>query len=142
MVSMRRDDRIRVALCTPCSKRKRREPAAPIPASRRYLGRRIARVLREGARRGVPVLLLSGRYGLLSPSRRIPWYDQALLAEDVPSMAARLEQQLARLRIDEIELWALPATTPGWRPYHDALRRACAAADVRLRRVELDSSFP
>jgi hypothetical protein len=131
----------RSAICTPCSKRKRREPATPIPAARRYLSRRIARVLREAARRKVPALVFSGRYGLLASSRRIPWYDHALQPAEVPAMAAKLERQLRRLRLDELELWARPAATPGWRPYHDALRLACAAAGVRLRRVTLDQHF-
>ncbi|HUP22603.1 MAG TPA: hypothetical protein VNB06_06645 [Thermoanaerobaculia bacterium] len=128
-------------LCTACSKRKRREPATPIPASKRYLSPRIRRVLDEAERRGVRARILSGRYGLLSPDRRIPWYDQALRSEDVPAMAAQLERQLRRLRVEVIELWARPASTPGWRPYHDALRHACAAAGVRLRCVVLGSSW-
>jgi hypothetical protein len=115
---------------------------SPIPASERYLSRRIRRVLREAKQRGAPALILSGRYGLLSPARGIPWYDQALRPEDVPAMAARIERQLHRLGVDAIELWARPAATTGWRPYHEALRRACAAAGVRLHRVVLDARWP
>jgi hypothetical protein len=108
----------------------------------RYLGRRIRRVLREAERRGAPALIFSGRFGLLAPARRIPWYDQALRPEDVPAMAGRLERQLRRLGVEAIEFWARPASTPGWRPYHQALGAACTAAGVRLRRVALDSRWP
>jgi hypothetical protein len=131
-----------VALCTTCSKRKRRIPASPIPAARRYLSARIGLVLRAARLRGLRALILSGRYGLLSPSRRIPWYDQALLPENVEEMASKVERRLRELGVGEVELWARPATTPGWRPYHDVLRLACAKAGVRLRVVALDERYP
>ena len=131
----------RVVLCTACCKRKRRVPASPIPAARRYLSARIGLVLREASRRGLAAHILSGRYGLLPPSRRIPWYDQALLPEDVKAMASKVERQLRGLGVGEVQLWARPATTPGWRAYHDVLRLACAKAGVRLRVVALDERY-
>lgn len=134
-------DARRVAICTTCSKRKRRLPAEPIPAAQRYLSRRIALVIEVARRRQVPVLLLSGRYGLISPRRAIPWYDQPLRANEVPDIAKRLERQLRRLALDTLELWARPPSTPGWRPYHESLRAACAAAGVRLAKVSLDEHW-
>ena len=131
----------RVAICTTCSERKRRTPETPIPAAQRYSSRRIRHVLAVAQRRRLPVLILSGRYGLLSPRRRIPWYDRPLAAEDVPALANKLERQLRRLRLDALELWARPASTPGWQPYHDALRVACAVTGVRLTKVLLDETW-
>ena len=139
---MARSGPARLVLCTACSKRKRRAPASPLPAGRRYLSARIGLVLREASRRGVAALILSGRYGLLAPSRRIPWYDQALLPENVKEMASKVERQLRGLGVGEVQLWARPAAAPGWRPYHDVLRLACARAGVRLRVVALDERYP
>jgi hypothetical protein len=130
-----------VALCTTCSKRKRREPASPSPALHRYASRRIRHVAAVARTRGLPVLVLSGRYGLVSSRRRIPWYDHPLEPPGVPALAAKLARQLEGLDLETLELWARPASTPGWRPYHDALRLACAAAGVRLRKVLLDESW-
>jgi hypothetical protein len=131
----------RVAICTPCAKRKRRRPVAPIPAIERYLSRRIRRVATAAAQRRVPALILSGRYGLLSPRQRIPWYDQRLLASDVPAMSRRVAAQLRRMRLDTIEMWERAPSTSGWKPYHDCLRRACSLAGVRLRIVRLDDRW-
>lgn len=118
-------------LCTTCSRRKRRDPG-PLPAARRYLSRRIRAVERESRRQGRPLLILSGRYGLLEAEEKIPWYDEALTGEAVEALAVTVSRQLAGLGATSIAFHARPRDTPGWAPYHEVLERACRRAGVAL----------
>lgn len=119
-------------LCTTCCKRKRRD-AQPLPARKRYLSRRIRFVLQESRRQKTPMLILSGKYGLLEPDQKIPWYDQALLANEIDNLAQKLAQQLARREVSSVVFYARPRKNVGWRPYYAAIEAACARLKVPLR---------
>lgn len=122
--------------CTPCSKRKRRA-AGTLPARERYLSRRIRHVLEQGRRHTRPVVILSGRYGLLEPNETIPWYDQPLTAESIDAITEVVARQLAAKGVTSLVLYALPRSTPGWAPYYSALERACVARNIALARRSL-----
>ena len=119
-------------LCTACSKRKRRHPAL-LPAIERYLSRRIRLVAAESRRRGRPFLVLSGRYGVLVPTRKIPWYDQLLRPADVAALASRVVRQLRGLRASSVVFYGRPRRIAGWGPYYEVLERACCTAGIPLR---------
>ena len=72
-------------LCTICSKKKRLE-AELMPARLRYLSSRISLLIEQSQISGIPLLILSGRYGLLSPDEQIPWYDHLLLEDEVMTL--------------------------------------------------------
>ena len=118
-------------LCTTCSQRKRRTPGL-LPAGRRYLSPRLRAVLRDGARRRTPVVILSGKFGLLAPEEPIPWYDAPLTAAGARALVPTVAAQLRRLRAGRLELHAEPRRTPGWAPYYDLLESACRTAGVEL----------
>ncbi|MCH9647285.1 MAG: phytanoyl-CoA dioxygenase family protein [Deltaproteobacteria bacterium] len=111
-------------LCTTCCQEKR-PTATPLPASHLYLSKRLHDVLEEGERLGKVVLILSGKFGLVRPQDLLPWYDHALLPQEVEGLVPQLTEALSRIGVSQIHFYALPATTPGWRPYHEALERAC-----------------
>lgn len=117
------------SFCTPCCRDKRTEPQ-PLPAIERYASPRIGYVAEEARRLGRPLLILSGRFGLLDANEPIPWYDGALTERRVPALVPLLVEQLRRVGSRRLVLFARPRTTPGWEPYHAAIERACAAANI------------
>jgi len=126
-------------LCTTCCKEKRTDPGL-LPAVERYLSRRIAFVQAESRRLGLPLLIFSGKYGLLAPEDPIPWYDQRLTMEAVPALAPVLAAQLAERGARRITFYCRPATDAGWAPYYAALEEACRRQGLELERriVDLD----
>ena len=128
-------------LCTTCSKRKRRTPGH-LPARDRYLSKRIRYVLDLAERSGQPAAILSGRFGLLAPDDRVPWYDLALTADDVDPLVPQLVEQLHSRCVTAVLFYARPRSTAGWEPYHDALERACRRLGIGLEVRLLDASLP
>jgi hypothetical protein len=128
-------------ICTTCSKRKRRAPGL-LPARHRYLSKRIRYVLDLAERSSRPAVILSGRYGLLAPDHRIPWYDQVLAPDGVEVLLPRLTEQLRSRRATSVVFYAQPRSTAGWEPYHDALEQACRRLGIRIEVKLLSPSFP
>lgn len=126
--------------CTICCKRKRRDPQ-PLAARRRYLSRRISHVARSARRAGRPLLILSGKYGLLGPADRIPWYDHRLARTEVAGLAARVERQLRERGVTAVTLYARPRATPGWRHYYDVLEGACRRCAIPLEVATLGPEY-
>lgn len=118
-------------LCTTCSKRKRREMKR-LPALERYLSRRIRWVWQASRRENKPFLILSGKHGLVSPHKKISWYDQALQFEEIEALAGKIKFQLTAHRVSKLTFYALPKNTRGWRPYYAALEKACASLKIPL----------
>jgi hypothetical protein len=103
-----------------------------MPALRRYQSERVAFVARESQRLGQPLLIFSGKYGLIDASEEIPWYDRMLEAEGVGEMVAVLRRQLREKEVTAIHFYAQPPATPGWGPYCDALTQACEQLGVAI----------
>ena len=118
-------------ICTICCKEKR-EDSISLPAIERYLSRRIEFVVAESRRHNKPMLILSGKYGLLLPDALIPWYDQALNQAAVSTLAARVAGQLRQHNVERLIFYGLARTLPEWEPYHEVLAIACRASEVEL----------
>ena len=115
---------------TYCSRRKRKAPGL-LPARARYLSARIRAVEKLAEHAGVAFRIFSGRYGLIAPTRRIPWYDHLLLPGEVSAMAKKLAPQLrGRARVT---FWYAPDDYLA--PYRAALRQAASRAGVRWRQL-------
>lgn len=125
-------------LITTCSKEKDSRPGL-LPAIERYKHPRIDWVYRESQRLNLPMLILSGEFGLLQPQTPIPWYDHALQADEVPNLVPAIALRLKGLKAESLQFFARPANEPGWAPYHAALDQACRAENVRLRWVLWES---
>jgi len=117
---------------TTCCKRKRRD-TQPLPALERYLSRRIRFVWQESRRLNKPLLILSGKYGLLDPREKISWYDQALLSTEVDKLTPEITKQLSARRVSGLIFYARSRNTHGWRPYYEAIENACAHVGIKLR---------
>ncbi|HSM16459.1 MAG TPA: hypothetical protein VK845_05605 [Gemmatimonadales bacterium] len=128
-------------VCTTCSKRKRRAPGL-LPARHRYLSKRIRYVLSLAEHGSRLAAILSGRYGLLAPDDRIPWYDQVLAPDGVEVLLPRLIEQLRSLGATSAVFYAQPPSTAGWEPYHEALEQACRRLGIRLEVRLLNASLP
>ena len=75
-----------------CSARKRSVPENPLPALDRYDGQ-FFRILRKSgvcSTNHLHVVILSARFGFLTATSRIPWYDQKI----TPDQAIRLRPQV------------------------------------------------
>jgi hypothetical protein len=119
-------------ICTTCCKEKRTDDGL-LPAVQRYTDDRISYVAQESKRLSQPLLILSGKYGLIKAETPISWYDQALLDEDVEDMVPHVATQLTHHRAATILFYAEPSIKDGWWPYHELLEQACRQADVELR---------
>ncbi|MCL4709347.1 hypothetical protein KJ068_29675 [bacterium] len=107
----------------------------------RYFSRRIRWVWRESQRAGKPMLILSGRYGLLTPQMKIPYYDHALSPAEVTKLAQKIIAQLTRRGVAALTFYARPRATPGWAPYFQVLEKACRRLDLKLHIRYLPDDF-
>ena len=124
-------------LLTTCCAEKSPEPE-PMPAEERYLSPRIALARGEAAARRLPLLILSGVYGVLEAGEGVPWYDHALLPEEVPALLPGVVARLRELDATALLLVVRPRGTPGWAPYLDLLDAAAAELGLTVERVLVD----
>ena len=136
------DVRSTVLVVTYCSGDKDAAPGL-LPAVDRYLSSRIraaceaASLLKKGFR------ILSGLYGLLEPEREIPAYDHLLTTDKVPDHVLVLAQQLRESAAERvIFITRTLAADPGAEPYRQAMRQACAGAQVGFEILEPSQPEP
>lgn len=124
-------------LCTICSKEKRADKEA-LPALERYLSKRIWFVYQESLSLKKPMLILSGKYGLLYPTEPIPWYDQKLTEDGINDLMPIVTKQIYCKKISELLFYCKPETNIDWLPYHKLLKMSCSLANVRIAYNYLD----
>ena len=102
--------RLSTLIVISCSARKLRSPRAPIPAIERYDGV-FYRLLRKARRDGhlsssITLVILSAKYGVLSPQTLISSYDQQMIQSRLavlrPGVQRRLKQILRQKRFDRV----------------------------------------
>lgn len=121
-------------LCTTCCKEKRDDETL-LPAARRYLSPRIDAVLAKGAQTNKPVVILSGKFGLLGPDDPIPHYDLVLEEDDVPAMRKLLVGHLKERGVSRLIFYGPSLDTPGWGPYYHSIMDACSLQGVHFTRI-------
>jgi tetratricopeptide (TPR) repeat protein len=90
---------------------------------------------------GLPLRVLSGKYGLVAPEKPIPDYDHLLRPEEVPALAEIVAQQIRAEGITGFVYFTKPlATSTNLLPYHDALAAACQDTSTSLCVVELGAT--
>lgn len=117
---------------TTCCSRRKAEDEGLLPAVERYTSPRVAHVATESSRLGLPLLLLSGRFGLLDAGERIPYYDEPLTDEGVARLVPIVVKQIREKGVEALAFYARARSRPGWEPYHRALEAACEETGVRL----------
>ncbi len=120
---------------TTCTAEKSHESGV-IPAARRYQGHRIDVAVRWAAHAGHPLVFFSGVYGWLRDVDPIPYYDHALLPDEVAEVAARFAKSLSTNGITRVTALLEAADRPGWAPYHTALLRGTERAGVAFDWVD------
>ncbi|MFT5680418.1 MAG: hypothetical protein ACI8RZ_001324 [Myxococcota bacterium] len=120
------------ALLTTCTADKDPRPAL-LPARLRYQGARVDFAVQRAEAEAVPLLFLSGVFGIVSADLPIPWYDHALQSAEVDGHRRLVIGQLCDLGVTAIEALLAPEDTPGWAPYHRLLVAGCQGAGVMLQ---------
>ncbi len=126
--------------CTVCCKRKRRERGL-LPATSRYVSKRIRYVHSESRRVGQPFLIVSGEYGLVGPMDPIPWYNHTLQPDEVDALVPTVAEQLVARGVSTLIFYARPSSTLGWQPYYSLLERACVHEGIPMEVRLLGSEF-
>jgi len=124
--------------CTNCSASK--DPAKGlVPAFKRYVSPRIARVHDMANRTGEQFCILSGEFGLVDWNQPLPWYDHLLVADEVPDLSQKIARQLAEKGITRVDYYTVsPKADPKVLPYMNTIEKACQFAGVELRGFILD----
>ena len=116
---------------TTCCAEKRKDEGL-LPARIRYQSPRIRTVVAESERTNTPLLIFSGKLGILGADDPIPWYDKALTENDVKLMVPKVISQLQARPVSEVTLFARPRETPGWAPYYAVIEQACGALEIPI----------
>jgi tetratricopeptide (TPR) repeat protein len=126
------------AFCTYCSASKSHEPG-DLPAVERYLSTRITRVHQAASLLGLDFYILSGEFGLIPPSKPIPYYDHLLKPEEVRGLAVVAAEQLDEYGVGGLVYFTEPlASSRTLIPYHDLVVAACDKASIPLVEIELE----
>ncbi len=116
-------------MLTTCSAEK--DPAAGLlRADERYSCARVQRVREAARERGLPLLFLSGVFGIVRASEPLPLYDHALQPEEVEELTARAIRSLRELGVRRLHLCLRERSTAGWAPYYAVLDAAAGALDL------------
>jgi hypothetical protein len=122
-------------ILTICSKEKDSR-VGDLPASKRYKSARITKVGTIAKRKGLPLFILSGKYGLVAGDDNIPYYDHLLTQDEVVEMAALVARQTKHIGITEIELYA-KAKQGSWTSYYEVIERVATEQGVKLEIVTI-----
>lgn len=117
-------------ICTICSKEKRMD-IRPLPAQIRYKSDRIKKVNAIAKDKGFPFVILSGKYGILSPDEKIPYYNHLLKPKEAGLLTKRVTQQIKVYDIDEVIFYAKPNDL-NWQPYYSVLENVTNLLGIKL----------
>jgi hypothetical protein len=127
---------MKTVACTYCAGPKAQDEGL-LPAYRRYHSERI-QALQAAATEQIPLLILSGRYGLIDADTPIPWYDHLLESRELESFAAKVLKQMTALKLSAVVYHTADASRyPQVLPYLQAMQDVCGRAGVDLQIVTL-----
>ncbi|MFH1407884.1 MAG: hypothetical protein ABIG91_02505 [Patescibacteria group bacterium] len=110
-----------------------------MPAIKRYLNPRIGYVYGISKSRGIPMLIFSGKFGILKPEEKIPYYDLRLEKGMVFDMTNKVINQLKTYKIDEICFYGLDENKhPDWQPYYSVIEKVCTFLNIKLKKAYLN----
>ena len=115
--------------CTTCSKEKVDNPEL-IEAIERYKSDRINHVYELSKKDSVDFRILSGRFGLIEASEKIPWYDHMLKAEEVSRMINLVKEQILQGNIDKIIFFT--KDKENYKPYNSLIEICCKELSIEL----------
>lgn len=123
---------------TYCSKNKLRG-SRRMAARERYDSARIRQVELAAQSLGIEFRLLSGKFGLLAPSDKIPYYDHLLEWEEIGKLLPQVIGRLKRENVAGVVYFTRPlrkASAP--LAYHALMEAACSSAGIRMVAIEIE----
>lgn len=117
---------------TICS-RKKSTAKGNLPARDRYLSNRIQKVIDYAARDNATMMILSGKYGLISPATMIPFYDHLLQHEEISSLQPKVVKTLSALLPSEIVFYIPKDTDESWEPYIELIKQSLNRLNLHYR---------
>jgi hypothetical protein len=124
--------------CTTCSKDKSTQEGR-VAAIQRYQDERITSIYHKSQQDNKGFRILSGKYGILSPTDEIPYYDQVLMINEVNNMIDLAALQLQHDEVTSIELYVKdPVEHPDWENYVTTMIGACSKSNIELEIKFLD----
>lgn len=122
-----------LAICTYCSADKNYSEAA-MPAIRLYKSNRIIEVFEAAKKTNSIFLILSGKYGLVSPNEAIYYYDHLLKVEEIENHSDLIATQFKSRNITGIEFYMNSIERdPNLHAYVDCISKACDKASIMLQ---------
>lgn len=122
--------------CTYCSSKKNTDSKL-LPAIERYDSNRIKNRFEKAKSVSASFAILSGKFGLIHPQKKIPFYDHLLINKQVKKHEELVSKQLHDMGITELFYFTQSAQSdPNIIPYLDCIRLACAKNRIVLKIVE------
>ena len=122
-------------LATYCSALKVRTKEV-LPAKELYQSKRIKSCEEIALNKELPFFILSGKFGFISSSVPIPYYDHLLVKEEVQGHIFLVKDQLEILKIKRIEFYyASIHEDPFILPYLETIQSACNQLEIELELI-------
>ncbi len=116
-------------VATICSKNKL-EIEGELPAQELYTAPHIVDTKKIADEEGLDFYILSGLYGLIPGTQKIPFYDYYLEPDAVPELIDKVVEQLEEAEITEIDFYY--EDKESWKPYINSILGACERLEVKL----------
>ena len=124
-----------ILVCTICCREKDRTDKL-LPAIRRYKSERIKTVAGLARDAGLPLAILSGKYGLIDADQPIPYYDKLMGEGDLGEIIAANIAFLEKNEVGKvIFLCPDPAIDPHVQPYLRSIQAAARGTGCELKTI-------
>ncbi len=139
------DNSLKTVFCTYCSADKV-EGKDLLPAIARYQSRRIVAVHKAAGQVLCDFFIFSGKFGLLKPEEKIPFYDHLMVDGEVEAMVAKVASQLKEImKVTGIKSLVFFSHSldndPQLGPYQRCIQEAGVIAQCLVLIVELPESI-
>tara|TARA_Y100000310_G_C20685629_1_gene818751 strand:- start:1154 stop:1540 length:387 start_codon:yes stop_codon:yes gene_type:complete len=105
----------------------------------RYISARIYSIYKKSQKDQVEFRILSGKFGLLKPEDKIPFYDKKLNLQEIEILKEIVKKQLISQKIEEVIFFSEnPKENPDWKPYINLIKIACLETEVILTTKIID----
>ena len=109
----------------------------PMPAHLRYKGSHVQIAKTIADKENMDLVILSGKYGIVSGEEKIPYYDYLLTEEDVSELVDKVKRQLRALEVTELDFYA-ERREGNWIPYYEVIEGATQQLNVKLKVIIIE----
>ena len=117
---------------TYCSKDKDRT-RKDLPAIERYDSDRIDKIKALAEKRDEDFAILSGKYGLIGPEEKIPFYDELLRERNIPQLITGVRNFLESHNVDKV-IYHTRKVENERKPYFKLVKNACEGLNIELEK--------